>query len=414
MQEEYIYKVVVIGGGPAGIMAAMQLGMRNINTVLLEKNNEIGKKLLLTGKGRCNFTTSQPKETIVKAFGKNGKFLYGPLSRFSNQELIEFFDSIGIHSKEERGHRMFPTSNSAIIVRNRLKGELEKNNVEIRYNTNVKEIRKRDDIFYIRLSDKSVIKSYNVIISTGGVSYPQSGSSGQGFIIAKKIGHTISDLKPTLSPIYVNNKTILKLAGLTLKNVELSFTKDNKTITKSFGDMIFTHKGISGPIVLEQSKIVYDNEDETKIIAHIDLKPALTKQQIKERINRDIQKSPQKTFHNFMKDLLPSSLIPVAQKYTEIQSHIIVKDINKEQRQKLIFFLKDFSFGIGNVFPVKYSIVTRGGINIKEIDPKTMQSKVVPGLYFAGEIIDLDGPTGGYNLQEAFTTGYIAGTSIPE
>lgn len=406
-----IFDIAIIGAGPAGIMSAIS-AKNNFNKVcLLEKNYSPGKKLLISGKGRCNVTTSKDIHDIVKAFGKEGKFLYSALSQYSNQDVMHFFEERGVKLKVERGDRVFPVTNESSTILNCLVNELKKKNIEIYHNFNVIKVSKNEDLFQINSKDK-IIFSKKLIISTGGKSYPETGSTGDGYIFANKFGHTIVNPIPALVPLIVNNKDINALAGLSLKNVELSFISNNQVFLKEFGEMLFTHKGISGPIVLRLSKGVYQQlEKGNKVIANIDLKPKLNEIILRKRIIREIQLAPKKEYQSLLSTLLPKLLISYVINATEINKHQQSSTLTKEQISSLVSFLKKFSFEINGVESINNAIVTHGGVDTKEIERKTMESKIVSGLFFAGEIICLDGLTGGYNMQKAFSTGFVAGNS---
>lgn len=412
-----IYTTAVIGGGPAGMMAAIQAS-QNGTTIIIEKNPKLGKKLLLTGKGRCNLTTTKDTNEIVQAFGKNGKFLYGPLSRFSNQNTISFFEKAGVTLITERGGRVFPESNNAETVIQALLTKIKENKVSLALRHQVKEIQRirnsspEDPRFISKFTDKTDIQAQNVVIATGGNTYPNTGSTGDGYDLAKSLGHTITPITPALVPLITESSEIRSLAGLSLKNVTIKFYQndESKPFISKFGEMLFTHTGISGPIVLDCSKDVAKALiKQSEIRASIDLKPALNLQKLTNRINREINQTPKVEYATLLKRLLPMSLIQAAINRTQIDRHTKIGSLTKEQKSTLIEFLKNFSLQVDNTAPLEFGIITSGGVNLKEIDPRTMESKLVPGLYFAGEVIDLDGPTGGFNLQEAWTTGYVAG-----
>ena len=406
-----VFETAIIGGGPAGIMAGINAKTNQNSVVILEKNQSLGKKLLLTGKGRCNLTTAKEVSQIIDAFGKKGKFLYGALTRFSNKNLMQFFEKKGIKLKVERGERVFPQSNKSITILNCLKKELEKNNIQIYFEFNVNKVTLKNNLFNL-VSKKESILAKKLIIATGGQSYPQTGSTGDGYKFAQSLGHKIIKPHPALVPLIVADKNITSLAGLSLKNVVLQLSTENKIFSKKFGEMLFTHQGISGPIVLESSKEVYKQLNKRKrVLAKIDLKPSLNKNVLKKRIHREIHKIPKKEYKNLLKLLLPRLLISAALKITKIDKHKKNADLTGIQINNLINFLKDFNFEITKVMPLKMAIVTSGGVDINEINSKTMESKIIPNLFFAGEIIALDGPTGGYNLQKAFSTGWVAGKS---
>ncbi len=437
-------KVVIIGGGPAGMMSAIEACKKGNDVILLEKNNKLGKKLLITGKGRCNITSSLNIDDFIKNVPGNGKFLYSSFNAFTNKDIINFLEEEGLKVKEERGNRIFPVTDKSQDVLNCFEKKLKKLNVKIYYNLNVSEIlvneenivegvkieRKiKDELITSQKSKakdqneatkvvKETIKADKVILATGGKSYPLTGSNGDGYNLAKNLGHTITKIKPSLVPLETYEKDICKnLQGLSLKNVKIKIIDNlkNKEIYEDFGEMLFTHFGVSGPIVLSSSAhlVRYKNiEDLLKnenIKLKIDLKPALTEEQLDLRILRDFEEFKNKSFKNSLDKLLPQKLIPVVIKISKIDENIKVNSITKEQRQKLVKVLKGFELTIKDFRPIEEAIITSGGINLKEVHPKTMESKIVKNLYFAGEILDVDAYTGGFNLQIAYSTGYVAG-----
>ncbi len=402
------FDLIIIGAGPAGLMAGIQASVLGQKTILLEKNSNPAQKLLLTGKGRCNFTTNRSLAEIVEAFGPQGKFLYSAFTRFSNQDLIGFFESRGVASKVERGKRVFPVSDKSQTILHCLIKEATKNKVRLMTNFPVRQIKKSGQKFQVYGPAGQVLTAPQVILATGGKSYPQTGSTGDGYGFAQKLGHQILPLKPALVALISHDPDLPQLAGLSLKNVRLKFWCQDKLIFNIFGAMLFTHQGISGPIVLTASKTVFDFLN-GKVTAQIDLKPALDLKTLKKRIYREITSAPKKEYHTLLKQLLPLSLIPVFIKKTHIPKTKKNASLTPEEVKKIIFYLKNFSFPISKTAAFATAIVTSGGIPISQINSKTMESKIVPGLYFAGEIVGLDGPTGGYNLQKAFSTGFTAG-----
>lgn len=407
------YDVAVIGGGPAGMMAAIQAA-KTQRVVLLEKNESLGKKLLITGKGRCNLTNSCDIRDIVEAFGKEGKFLYGALSRFSNKDIIQFFEDNGLETKIERGNRVFPCSDRSNDVLETLTEALKTAKVDILYGFTTKGARISKSVFEIESTDRKTVEADKLIIATGGKTLQVTGSTGDGYEFAKSFGHTLNKLYPALVPMFVNDEDVNSLAGLSLKNVELKFysNEENKPFIKKFGQMLFTHVGISGPIVLDMSNYVAKMLEESKqIIASIDLKPALSEKKLLNRINREIKKSPKLEYKSLLKLLLPKSIIEIIMTRSQIDERFRIIDLTRRQKMRLVKILKEFRFNIDSVAPIEKGIVTDGGVELDEINSRTMESKIVPGLYFAGEILDLNGPTGGYNLQCAWSTGWLAGTS---
>lgn len=413
-------KVIVIGGGPAGMMAAITAAENGNKVILLEKMEELGRKLLITGKGRCNITSSLPMEDFIPNTPGNGQFLYSCFKNYTNKDIIEFLKNEGLEVKEERGNRIFPTSDKSIDVLECFKNKLKELNVDIRYNTKVVEIfsNNEDRKLMVKIEKGSLLEADKVILATGGKSYPLTGSTGDGYKIAEKLGHTVTKIRPSLVPLECYEKNMCKdLQGLSLRNVNIEFknTENNKVIYEDFGEMIFTHFGISGPTILSGSAhlVRYKNIDELiknkKIILKIDFKPALSEEKLDERILRDFSELKNKQFKNSLDKLLPQKLIPIIIEKSNIDFDKRVNEITKQERKNLVKLLKNFVLTISDFRPIEEAIVTSGGINIKEINPKTMESKLVPGLYFAGEIIDVDSYTGGFNLQIAYSTGYTAG-----
>lgn len=405
-------RVVVIGGGAAGLMAAGRAAQRNNEVVLLEKNNRLGKKLLISGKGRCNITNACDINELIENTPGNGNFLYSSFYRFSNYDLIDFFNRLGLSTKIERGGRVFPDSDASIDVLNALIKFNKDNGVKIYNNARVKNINVSENkVTEVVLSDGRVFQCDSVILATGGISYPGTGSTGDGHAIAENLGHNITELKPSLVPLITKEEWVKDAQGLSLRNVSITlFNKQGSKIFSDFGEMLFTHFGVSGPLILSCSRHILDyNYKDIKLI--IDLKPALSMEKLDERIQRDFEKYSRKQFKNSLGDLLPSKLIPVIIKLSRINPDKYVNQITKEERVKLVNLLKNLELEIIGSRPIAEAIVTAGGVSIDEINPRTMESKIVKGLYFAGEIIDVDAYTGGFNLTIAFSTGYLAGDS---
>ena len=415
-------RVIVIGGGPAGMMAGITAKENKNEVIILEKNNQLGKKFLITGKGRCNITSSLDMEDFIKNTPGNGMFLYSAYQQYTNKDIIQFLKEQGLDVKEERGNRIFPVTDKSIDVLKCFTKKIKELDIEIKYNTRVVEIlteivngEKR--VIGVK-TDKEIIKAGKVILATGGKSYPLTGSTGDGYRLAEKLGHSITPIKPSLVPLEVYDKAeCQELQGLSLKNVEIKLMdiEKHKQIYEDFGEMLFTHFGVSGPTILSSSAhlVRYKNIDklfyEKKIVLKIDLKPALDEKKLNDRILRDFEEVKNKQFKNSLDKLLPQKLIPVVIARSKINPNKKVNEITKKEREELIKQIKDFEIIIKGFRPIEEAIITSGGIKIKEINPKTMESKKVKGLYFAGEIIDVDSYTGGFNLQIAYSTGYVAG-----
>ncbi len=431
-------KVIVIGGGPAGMMAAITAKENGNEVILLEKNGQLGKKLLITGKGRCNITSSLDMEEFIKNTPGNGMFLHSAFQQFTNKDIIHFLKQQGLDVKEERGNRIFPVTDKSIDVLACFTKKIKELNIKVQYHTTVSEIlvKSNDEIDEENIDEKEkfkktidkkvigvktnhgILQADKVILATGGKSYPLTGSTGDGYILAEKLGHTITTIKPSLVPLETFEKQECKeLQGLSLRNVgiQLLDIEKNKTIYEDFGEMLFTHFGVSGPTILSASahlvryKQIERLLKDKKIILKIDLKPALDERKLDARILRDFEEVKNKQFKNSLEKLLPQKLIPVIIQKSNIQPEKKVNEITKKEREELVKMIKNFEITIKGFRPIEEAIITSGGINIKEINPKTMESKKVKGLYFAGEIIDVDSYTGGFNLQIAYSTGYVAG-----
>ena len=413
-------KVVVIGGGPAGMMAAISSAENGNKVTILEKMQSLGRKLLISGKGRCNITSSLDMEDFIKNTPGNGMFLYSSFKQYTNLDIIKFLKSEGLEVKEERGNRIFPVTDKSIDVLKCFTKRIKKLNIDIKYETKVDEILVENNKVIGVIANGKVINADKIILATGGKSYPLTGSTGDGYEIVKKLGHTITKIKPSLVPLESYDiETCKKLQGLSLRNVSIKLKdiETNKNIYEDFGEMLFTHFGVSGPTILSSSAhlVRYKNIEEKlkciKIILSIDLKPALSNEKLDERILRDFNNQKNKEFRNSLGALLPHKLIDIVVERSKINPNKKVNEITKEERKKLAKLLKEFDISIKGFRPIEEAIVTSGGINIKEINPKTMQSKIIEGLYFAGEVIDVDSYTGGFNLQIAYSTGYVAGTN---
>lgn len=404
-------RVVVIGGGAAGMIAAATAGSRGLDVTIVEKNNRVGKKLLITGKGRCNITNAADMETHISSVVHNREFLYSAFYTFDSYTVIQLFEKLGLETKTERGGRVFPVSDKAVDVVNALKKHLKNNNVRIRYESSVKGvITNNGEVVGVRLEDGSKIHCDKVILATGGKSYPGTGSTGDGYSMAKELGHKIIPPKPALTPFVSKEQWVKDLQGLALKNTELKLYKNDKLVFEDFGEMLFTHYGISGPMILSASGHVKNIEKGGYKVV-LDLKPALDEKTLDQRIQKDFEKYSRRNFSNSLVDLLPKKMIPIIIELSKIPSDKPVNQISKAERTRLGEIMKNLTITPISLRGFEEAIVTAGGVDVKEIDPSTMESKLVKGLFFAGEVMDLDAYTGGFNLQIAFSTGYLAGNN---
>lgn len=394
------------------MMAAGFAGQKKPKVFLIEKNNGFGNKLLLTGKGRCNITNAETDiKEFAAAFGKKGKFLFSSLNAFGVSDTINFFEQRGLKTKVERGNRVFPKSDTAADVLNILINFLKQSKVHVLLNSPVKAVIKKDNkIEKILLKDKEIFAD-KFILATGGLSYPATGSSGEGAKWSKDLGHTIEKNQPALTPLKIKEKWVGELAGLSLKNVAICAFQKNKKQDERFGEALFTHEGLSGPIVLDMSKKIGDLLNNGPVLLRIDFKPALDFLTLDQRIQRDFKEMNNAMFKNSLDKLLPKKLIPIMVRLSKINPSKKANSITSQERNALLHLLKEMPLEVEGLLGFEKAIVTSGGISLSEIDPRTMQSKIIPNLYFAGEIIDLDGPTGGYNLQVCWSTGYLAGVS---
>ncbi|MBR6252730.1 MAG: NAD(P)/FAD-dependent oxidoreductase [Clostridia bacterium] len=407
-------QVVVIGGGPAGMMAAIEASKNGNKVTLLERMRTTGRKLAITGKGRGNLTNNVDISEFIKNVPGNGKFLYSAFNKYTNKDLIAYFNSLGVDTKVERGERVFPVSDTAMSFVNALKKELQKYNVKIKVNSLVRKINvDNNQVCSVELEDGDVFECDRIILATGGKSYSATGSDGTGYKLAQELGHTIVGPKGSLIPMETYER--YDLQGLSLKNVSIKVLDGNKEIYNDFGEMLFTHFGVSGPIILSASahilrvKSIEEKLKSKNIKIILDLKPALSNEKLSQRIQRDFEKYTKKQFKNSLSDLLPAKMIQEIVKLSKINPEKRADDITKEERENLVKALKEFPITIKKFRPIDEAIITAGGVSTKEINPQTMESKLVSGLYFAGEIIDVDAYTGGFNLQIAFSTGYVAG-----
>jgi len=404
-------RIVVIGGGAAGLMAAGIAGMNGHNVILLERNNRPARKVMITGKGRCNVTNDTDVAGLINAVNKNGKFLYSAFSAFSAQDTKAFFEKRGVALKTERGNRVFPQSDKSVDIVDALTA-FARENAEI-ITARATEIIAENGKVSAVMTDEGRFDCDGVILATGGLSYPTTGSTGDGYKMAKKLGHTVTDLRPSLVGVECFEGFTSHLQGLALKNIGLKVYKNDgkKPIYTDFGELLFTHFGISGPTVLSASAKLSDTEN-NKYTFYIDLKPALSEEELDKRIRRDFSENLNKDFINSLDALLPQKLISVIVSLSGIPAHTKVNQISREQRETLLKLLKGLKLTAVSLRPIEEAVITAGGISLSQVDPKTMQSRLIEGLYFAGEILDLDACTGGFNLQIAFSTGYLAGNSI--
>ncbi len=402
------YDVIVIGGGPAGMFAAITAADRGKRVLLLERNDRLGKKLLITGKGRCNVTNDCTEQEILQNIPRNGRFLYSAMTAFPPKSIMEFFENAGCPLKTERGNRVFPVSDRSQSILDCLTRQMRRSGVTVR-TARVKEIRTENGAVCGVATDKGNFDANTVILATGGVSYPTTGSTGDGYAMAKALGHTVVEPQGSLVPLETAGSDCQDMQGLALRNVAVKLVNaKGKVLFKDFGELLFTHFGISGPTVLSAS--CHLKGEGCRLV--IDLKPALEENKLNDRILRDLEMYQNRAMENALTDLLPRSMIPVVLRRLEIDPQMQANSLTKQSRRALVELLKAFSVEITGKRPVAEAIITSGGVKTGEIDPKTMESKKVPGLYFAGEIIDCDAYTGGFNLQIAWATAYAAGLSV--
>lgn len=410
---QYIYDVIVVGGGPAGLMAAGTAAGQGKKVLLLEKNNSLGRKLLITGKGRCNLTNNTDQEGLLANIPGNPSFLYSAFYTFGSQELISFFEGLGVNLKTERGNRVFPASDKALDIEQALVRYVKKQKADIRLNEPVSEIKLLpEDIKEVVASSGRSYKCRKLILATGGLSYPGTGSTGDGYKFARNMGHKVTKLSPSLVPLKTQESWVHELQGLGLKNVGVKVSLGGKLLYQDFGEVMFTHYGISGPVTLSASRYLTDcfNKSEAEpAIFSIDLKPALDHSALDKRLIRDLEKYKNKDFQNSLNDLLPQKMIPVIVELSGIPAGKKSNSVTKEERRNLGMILKELKFHITGPVGFNEAVITVGGVSVDEIKPGSMESKLVPGLYLAGELLDVDGYTGGFNLQIAFSTGYLAG-----
>lgn len=406
-------KVIIIGGGPAGMLAGVYAAQKGNEVHIFEKNEKLGKKLYITGKGRCNVTNACDTEELFSAMMRNGKFLYSAFYTYNNHDVMEFFEKAGVPLKTERGNRVFPVSDHSSDIIRALERELKKAGAQVHLHSEVKRILTEDGrAAGVELSDGHKIPAEDVIVATGGLSYPSTGSTGDGYRFAKETGHQITDLKPSLVPLKTKEEYIPRLQGLSLKNAGLTIKNGRKILYQDFGEMMFTHFGVTGPMILSASAHIGQALEKSELSAWLDLKPALTAEQLDARILREFEAAPNKQFKNVIGVLFPSSLTPVMMELGGISPEKTIHEITREERLHFGTLVKAFPFTIVGMGEFREAIITRGGISVRDVHPGTMESKIMKHLYFIGEVLDLDAVTGGYNLQIAWSTAYLAANAV--
>lgn len=410
-------KIVIIGGGPAGMMAAITAAKAGADVVLLEKNEKTGKKLFITGKGRCNVTNACDTENLFANVMEHSKFLYSAVYGYDNQAVMQFFEEAGCHLKTERGQRVFPESDHSSDILRALDREMQKAGVKIRLNSEVEEVlidNEKKQILGVTLHNREKIMADRVIIATGGISYVLTGSTGDGYRFAREAGHSITKLSPALVPFDIEEDWCKQLQGLSLRNVEASIVVEGRNIYSDFGEMLFTHYGVSGPLMLSGSSYYVHKAGNRPAKLYIDLKPALTQEQLDKRILREFDANRNKQFKNAIATLFPAKMQNIMPMLAQIDPEKKVNEITKEERERFLYTIKHLELTITGVRDYNEAIITKGGVKLSEVNPSTMESKIIKGLYFAGEVLDLDALTGGYNLQIAWSTGHLAGESAAE
>ena len=405
-------KILVVGGGAAGMFAAIFAAYNGNEVHIYEKNEKLGKKLYITGKGRCNITNASDMDTLFASVVTNSKFLYSSFYGYTNQDVIDFFERIGVATKIERGNRVFPVSDHSSDVIAGLTRELHQLGVEIHLHTSVKRIVGKERFEHLELYDGSKVEGDACIVATGGFSYQTTGSTGDGYRFAKELGHVVTEIMPSLVPLEIKEWYAKELQGLSLRNVQATIFDGKKKLYDDFGEMLFTHYGVSGPLMLSASSYIGKKLKEKELRLVIDLKPALTMEQLDQRVLRDFEENMNKQFKNAIRKLFPTKLIPIMLELSGIDPDKKVNLISKEERQHFVWLIKNFEMTIKGLRDFNEAIITKGGVKVKEINPATMESKLVQGLYFVGEVLDLDALTGGFNLQIAWSTAYAAGNSI--
>ena len=406
-------KIIVIGGGPAGMMAAYAASCQGHAVTVLEQNEKLGKKLFITGKGRCNITNAGDMDNLFANVMSNRKFLYSAFYTFDNEQVLSFFENQGLRTKVERGNRVFPLSDHSSDVIAALNRALKSQNVDIRLHTKVQSLLIRDEAACgVVLSDGKTVEADDVIVATGGISYPSTGSTGDGYRMAKESGHALVECTPSLVPFETKEDWVKDLQGLSLRNVTVSIYHGKKKLFEDFGEMLFTHFGVSGPLVLSASGMIKPVQFKQELCMYIDLKPALDAEQLDKRILREFDAAMNKQFKNVIGSLMPAKMIPVVIRLSGIDPDKKVNEVSREERQHLVQLLKRLPLTINGLRGWNEAIITKGGVSVKDINPSTMESKKVSHLFFCGEVLDLDALTGGYNLQIAWSTGYLAGISV--
>lgn len=407
-------KVLIVGGGAAGMFASIFAAKNGNEVHVFEKNEKLGKKLFITGKGRCNITNACDMETLFSNMITNEKFMYSSFYGYTNQDVMDFFEEAGLKIKVERGNRVFPESDHSSDVIKTLEKEMKREGVQIHLYTTVKKVVEENGMFsHLELADGSKVKGDACIIATGGISYPTTGSTGDGHRFAQELGHTVTELMPSLVPIETKEPFVKDLMGLSLRNVEINIFDGKKNLYSEFGEMLFTHFGVSGPLIISASAHVgkhLKKHKELKLV--IDLKPALSEEKLDERVLREFEENHNKQFKNSIGSLFPAKLIPIMIELSGIDPEKKVNVISREERQNFVHLIKNFELTLTKLRDYKEAIITQGGVKVKEINPSTMESKYIQNLYFVGEVLDLDALTGGFNLQIAWSTGYAAGSNI--
>lgn len=415
-------KIIVIGGGPAGMFAAIAAAESGSQVTLLEKNEKLGKKLFITGKGRCNITNAGDMDNLFANVMTNAKFLYSAFYAYDNEQVIDFFERNGLRTKKERGNRVFPVSDHSSDVIATLQKVMREKKVKVMLHTQVNRLlvetsvgdESKSIVTGVQLTDGTSMQADAVIVATGGFSYQTTGSTGDGYRFAKEVGHTVTDIRPSLVPFLAKEDYVRQMQGLSLKNVEVRILNGKKLLYQEFGEMLFTHFGVSGPLLLSASAAIKPSLTAGELSMFIDLKPALTEEQLDHRLLREFDEAKNKQFKNSIGALFPAKMIPVMLEISGIDPEKKVNEITKEERRHFIGLIKAFPVTLCGLRDFNEAIITKGGIKVKEVNPSTMESKLVPHLYFCGEVLDLDAMTGGYNLQIAWSTGYLAGNSAAQ